>query len=167
VSDEADQHSDQVDEDRLPLLRLAVDQGVKSLEAQSSSLDSMHSRAGVLLGAAAAVTAFFGGVSVDVDGVGDFSFWLAVGLFALTAIVCMQVIQVRGDWQFTNSAATIAGYAGKYTEQKSLEVIAADLQRRYRAHEEQLQTMGRNLRLASIWLVLEVLSFVWLLSTNQ
>lgn len=159
--------SEDVERDQIVLLRLAVDQGVKSLEHQSSTLDSLHGRAGVLLGAAAAVTAFFGSAAVDTDSTDVFLFWLAMALFLGVAGTCIGVVQVRSDWKFTNSARSIADYAGRFSELESLKVIADDLQDRYDIHESQLSKRGRLLTLASIWLVAEVISFAWLLTSTH
>jgi len=153
--------------DRIEVLRLAVDQGVKSIEHQSSTLDSFHTRAGVLLGAGAAVTAFFGQAASDVDAADEFQFWLGLALFVGLAAMCILVLQARSDWQFTNSPKAIADWAGQKSETEVLELTAENLQERYGKHETQLQKLGRRLTLAGAWLVAEVLSFGWLLSTHQ
>jgi predicted permease len=74
------------------------DEAMRSLDQQRETLDSVYSRTGTLLSAAAIATSFLGGVAFDDDNVGGAGI-VAVALFAVLGGICAWILIPR-RWNF-------------------------------------------------------------------
>lgn len=86
---------------------LAFTEAVRSLEAQSASLDGVRNRAGIVISAAAIVAGFLGPAALRADGWAYFAAILFVGACIGAAVVLMPI----KDWRSTtNVNDLISGY---------------------------------------------------------
>lgn len=93
-------------EDCDPRKKLAYEESIRSLEQQSSSLDDLRSRTGILLTALALSASFLGARALDISGFSAWS-WVAIGCFAAAGFFSLGVLWPSGDWHFTSKAGTI------------------------------------------------------------
>jgi hypothetical protein len=76
---------------------IAYAEAVRVLSEQSGLVDSLRSRAGLLLSVAAIITSFLGSQSIRGDGVGPLA-WLALCGFATASALCLAVLWPR-HWE--------------------------------------------------------------------
>ncbi len=89
---------------------LAYEEAKRALEEQERVVTELRSRAGVLIGAAAITTSFFGGRALTGDKVHTAS-WIAITCFALLGGTVLVVLWPWRDWRFTvNAQAFIETY---------------------------------------------------------
>jgi hypothetical protein len=79
-------------------LRLAYESSVRAIGDQAGVLESLRSRAGTMLAAAALVTSFFGGQALVEEGL-DLEPWSLVGL-AVAAFIAMAACTIFILWPF-------------------------------------------------------------------
>jgi len=141
-----------------PRKRLAFDQSVRALNLQSSVLDDLRSRTGILLTALSLSATFLGSRALD----GGFSTWtrVAVGFFIASAGYCLGVLWPRGDWGFALNGPAILG---EYVQKQSsagldhmLVEIAEINQENWEQNAERLRWLFWCFRLAVLALVLQV-----------
>ena len=98
-----------------PLGAVAYDEARKAVEGQAATLDSVQTRAGTLLAAAALVSSFLGGQALGQPTVSNGHIvkttvgllgWLAIGTFVGVAALALAVLWPR-EWRFDMAAAPI------------------------------------------------------------
>lgn len=89
-------------EEHDPSYKLAFDEGGRALDAQERAVNELRSRAGVLIGAAAITTSFFGSKAAT-GGHLSSAGWGAVTAFALVATAVLVVLWPWRDWEFSAS----------------------------------------------------------------
>lgn len=138
--------------------RLAFDESVRALTLQSSSLDDLRGRTGILLTALSLTATFVGSRALD----GGFSTWteIALGLFIVSASFCLAVLWPRGDWGFTFNAKTILNGYAREPNSASLNEMLVDFaeinQENWEANAERLKWLYWCFRVAVLALVLQV-----------
>lgn len=78
------------------LYKVAYDEAVRALSEQQASIDSFHTRAGLLFSAAAITTSFLGADALGGGGMNVAS-WLALLCFVVVAIASLAVLWPR-EW---------------------------------------------------------------------
>jgi hypothetical protein len=88
-----------------PRKKLAFDESIRSLTLQSSVLDDLRSRTGILLTAVSLTATFLGSKALQ----HGFTFWTEVGLgcFLVSGGFCLAVLWPSGSWNFVFNAKTI------------------------------------------------------------
>jgi hypothetical protein len=89
-----------------PRKRLAYEESVRSLQLQSSSLDDLRSRTGILVSALALSASFLGARSLDLYGFTGWN-WAALVAFGVAGGACLGILWPRGKWRFASNAKTI------------------------------------------------------------
>lgn len=90
---------------------LVYEESQRALDQQQDALDNLHTRAGVLVAAAAIVSSFLGGQALRSGG--DFTTWslLAVAALAVVGVAAILVLWPTGGWVFSNRVDTLlSGY---------------------------------------------------------
>src|SRR5207249_3081647 len=83
-------------------------EALRALDQQQSVLESMRTRAGTLLSAAAIATAFFSGISVNnTKGLGGWG-WGATASFVGVLACCLVILLPTKGWWFKSGPATLA-----------------------------------------------------------
>src|SRR5687767_5816448 len=82
--------------------QLAYDEAVRALSQQQSRLDSLRTRAGILLSAAAIATSFLGGKALEERAPTWWS-WTGVGAFAALSVFALLILWPRDEWKFAAS----------------------------------------------------------------
>jgi hypothetical protein len=141
-----------------PRKKFAYDESVRALNLQSSALDDLRARTGILLAAVSLTATFIGSRALE-EG---FSTWtrLALGFFIASGGFCLGVLWPRGDWGFTFNAKTILeGYieASNPAELDEMFVELAEInQTNWETNAEKLRWLYWSFRLAVLALVLQV-----------
>ena len=89
-----------------PRKKLAYDESVRALELQSSALDDLRSRTGILLAALSLSASFLGAQALKDPGLTGWS-WAAIGSFAVSGLLSLGVLWPGWKWRFTSNAKTI------------------------------------------------------------
>jgi hypothetical protein len=89
-----------------PRLILALEESARSISQQQEALNSLHTRAGIVLSAAAIASSLFGAQMLRDDSLSCLS-WDALAAFVLAAGASLYVLWPRSDWRFSNSATTL------------------------------------------------------------
>jgi hypothetical protein len=92
-------------------IKIIYEEAVRGWSLQSSVLDELRSRTGVLLAAASVAVALLG--SSDISKHEGFTTlgWFAVGAFGLVLGLCLYVLFPTGGWTFTHDAKlALKGY---------------------------------------------------------
>jgi len=143
---------------------LAYEEAKRALEEQERVVAELRSRAGVLIGAAAITTSFFGGRMLG-RHVHALS-WIAIACFALLGVTVLIVLWPWRDWRFTiNAQAFIQTYLEPPDgEPLELSVIHRDLalhmSASWDANRRQLRWLLRAFRLTAVLLIGEVVFWI-------
>jgi hypothetical protein len=86
-----------VDDD--PRQALVYNEAVRTLEQQQAVIESIRTRAGILLSAAAIATAFLSGIVVTKHRL-DVLGWLATVAFVGVVGLCMAILWPTREWKF-------------------------------------------------------------------
>ena len=83
------------------LYRVAYDEAVRALSEQQAVIDSLRTRAGILLSAAAITTSFLGAQALD-GGDSGLAVWLAMTSFVSVALASLAILWPH-EWEFTTN----------------------------------------------------------------
>jgi hypothetical protein len=89
--------------------RIAYDEAVRALSQQQSMIDSLRTRAGLLLSAAAITTSFLGAQALN-DGQSSLMTWLALASFVGLSIVALAILWPHRLEFTANPANVIESY---------------------------------------------------------
>lgn len=141
---------------------LAYTEGVRALSEQQAVIDNFRTRAGLLLSGAAIATSFLGNAAIE-SGTTAWT-WVAISLFVLLGAFVLLVLWPRRDWEYTIRPELLIENYIEHPEPLNLSEIHRDLalhmDRSYLQNRGQLLRLIRYFRLASIFLMLEVLAWV-------
>jgi hypothetical protein len=152
----------------VPLEHLAYDEATRAIDRQSTSLDGLRARAGILLAAVSLATSFFGGLAL---GDGDLStpaiaFVVVAILSGLAAgVLCVAVLWPRAEWKFNIGAKELLPRLEAADDEASAyRSLALTLEEAYDENEDGLGSLLWRFRLACIALGVEALA--WLLAVT-
>lgn len=89
--------------------RIAYDEAVRALSQQQSTIESLRTRAGLLLSAAAITTSFLGAQALN-DGGPNVATWMALACFAGLSIAALAILWPHRLEFTANPANVIANY---------------------------------------------------------
>jgi hypothetical protein len=151
-----------------PRTELVYNESVRALQVQSSSLDDLRSRTGILLAALALTASFLGARALDVSGFTTWS-WIAVGCFGGSGICCLLILFPWGEWHFTHDANKVIQEFMEEEDEANLDEmhreIAETNQKNWTNNNSKLAPLFWLFRLAVLLLVLQV--GFWLISLGN
>jgi hypothetical protein len=149
-----------------PRIKIAYDESVRGWSLQSSVLDEIRSRTGVLLAATSVSSALLG--SADLTRHGTFSAITVGALIAFSASVglCVYVLWPTTDWTFTHDTQRVLeAYTGDgQTLDYMRESLALKADEYRDANEKKLRQQFSAFRWASVALGLTIV--LWLIDLN-
>jgi hypothetical protein len=113
------------DADKDILYRVAYDEAVRALSEQQVAIDSVRSRTGLLLSAAAVTTSFLGAQALKV-GDPTPAAWLAMAGFAGVSLASLAILWPR-RWEFFTGPAEIIDTYIEADEPARVELVHRDL----------------------------------------
>ncbi len=81
-------------------------ESVRALDMQSTAVDEIRSRTGVLLAAASVATAFLGATALQHDGFSTVNIAATV-VFVLVLVLCLWILSPADDWEFAYNATVL------------------------------------------------------------
>ncbi len=163
-------------EDHLKINEVAFEQGMRSLDHQRATLESIRTRAVAIATVSGAVAAFLGhevltrlpamnqGLSIHQHA----SVWLALSSLGLSVICVIQMIRPRAGWvfHFTSSKIIDQFAYGKHATDlsRTYEVLARFAETHHDNNEAKLRATFCWLRIALAALVGQVVA--WLITMN-
>ncbi|MEO6194128.1 MAG: hypothetical protein ABIS20_14055 [Thermoanaerobaculia bacterium] len=149
-------------------LELAYDSAVQALARQSTNLDELRARTGVLLAAASVSTAYLGSEALKGSHAGYFD-WLAVVCFFGVGIMAVIILWPRSGWLFVVDAVSLIRDYIDLANPPELERIRRELALHfgynYRYNQKRLDFLYWCVQLASFLLVVEIVA--WLISLSE
>ncbi len=142
-------------------------ESIRNLSQQAQVLDSIRSRAGVLIAAASVVSALLGGPALQ-GGPFRLSVGLAVIVFLLSMYLALRVVAPRKNWRFRFGIADIVA---KVESSEDVDLVwlqrtlALRNEKNYEANETQLNELFETYRWAARLLILDVL--LWLVALSS
>jgi hypothetical protein len=124
---------------------IAYDEAVRALSQQQSMIDSLRTRAGLLLSAAAVTTSFFGAQTLS-DGGLNIATWLALASFVGLSVASLAILWPHGLEFTANPANVIKSYI-ETAEPLSVAEIHRDLS--LHMHDSYAENLAGQKQLAS------------------
>ena len=150
------------DADKNTPYRIAYDEAVRALSQQQSIIESLRTRAGLLLSAAAITTSFLGAQALS-DGGPSVITWLALASFVSLAIAALAILWPH-RLEFTASPANVIKSYIETEEPLSVAEIQRDLSlHMHSSYAENLahqQQLASRFRLAGLLLTVEVILWI-------
>jgi hypothetical protein len=87
-------------------IRLAYDESVRAIVQQQESLNSLHTRAGLVLSAAAVTSSLFA-TQILKHGSPTCLTWNALAAFVVVGVAAVYVLWPRNGWRFSNDVTTL------------------------------------------------------------
>jgi hypothetical protein len=147
---------------------LVYGEAVRVLSIRREGLESLRSRAGVVLSGAAIASSLFGGRAVS-TGLGVFG-WAALMSFAGLGFALLVILWPRPEWLGTTMPSRIIETDIEVSDPLSVELIRRDLALQievaYRDNTVLYEQLARSFRLAAVLLNVEVLAWVIDLATK-
>jgi hypothetical protein len=143
-------------------VRLAYDESIRGLNMQSTAVDELRSRTGVLIAAATVASAFLGSVALARHSA---TYWANIlGLLAFVAVIgfSLGVLWPSEDWEFVYDPEILDDdyFAQDVEATEMCRAMSLGNASSHRRNQSQLNGRFRMLRLASVALLLDVL--LWL-----
>lgn len=148
--------------------RIAIiyEEAVRAWSLQSSVLDELRSRTGVLLAAASVAVALLG--SSDISKHEGFTIlgWFAIGAFGMTLVLCLYVLFPTNGWTFTHDAKlALKGYVeAELNLDDTREGLAIKADEYRNENDEKLRSMFLAFQGASLALGVSIV--LWLIDLN-
>lgn len=153
--------------DRDSLYRVAYDEAVRALSEQQGAIDSLQSRAGLLLSAAAINTSIFSARALD-SGDPNLATWLAMANFVAVAVVSLAILWPH-RWTFTADPGDLVRAYVETGESAPMEGLYRELSLHMRnSYAKNLNGIGRLAALfqtASALFTLEVILWIVAVAT--
>jgi hypothetical protein len=150
------------------LYKVAYDEAVRALSEQQAAIESVRTRAGMLLSVAAVTTSFLGAQALQGGGSGIFS-WLALLSFAAVAGTSLAILWPH-DWELAASPrGVVEGYTA-FAEAIRVEHLYRDLSLRmsvsFIENHQGLQNLAVLFQAASALLTVEVVLWIAAIATS-
>ncbi len=129
-----------------PYEDVILEEARRAIQMQSSSLDELRSRTGVLLAAAALSASFLGSATAHVGVAISFSGGAALILFALGVALCVYLLAPqRKNWTFVNSPKILTNdWIVQEQRGQSMRLFLAEcMEDQYDENEQQLEVLYR------------------------
>ena len=150
-------------DDLAGVLELVYEASVRRLEYLTEVKTSYHTRAGILLAAATAATAFLGGAILNESG-GSFTedrgVALAIVLYLAVGVASGAVLWPRTWFLTDDPRVMIEGYVGR-TLNDTRWLVSEQHALRADSHDQALRRMRRWLQLAAWLTIVEVALWMW------
>ncbi len=142
--------------------RIAYDEAVRALSQQQSMIDSLRTRAGLLLSAAAITTSFLGAQALN-DGGAGFATWLALASFVALSVAALAVLWPH-RLEFTADPANVIESYIETEEPLSVAEIHRDLSlHMHGSYADNLagqKQLASRFRFAGVLLTVEVIFWI-------
>jgi hypothetical protein len=152
-----------VEGDESRAYELVYSEAVRASSRQRDALESLRTRAGVVLSGAAITSSLFGGQAVGAGRLGPFG-WIAVACFAGLGLSLLVILWPRPEWQGTPLPSRVIATDIEGPDPLPLKLIWRDLalhvESVYRATDAVYERLARSFRLATILLNVEVLMWI-------
>ena len=149
--------------------QLAYEEAKRSIDRQSTNLDGLRTRAGILLAAIGLVTTFLGGQALADDHVSPWMVGAAIVASGVAGALCVAVLWPRGKWKFNLSAREIITHleTAERTPSASgtLKALSLRHELNYEHNDKRLQTLFWLFRVASGLLAVEIILWIVALGT--
>jgi hypothetical protein len=149
-----------------PRLTLVYEEATRGWSLQSSVLDEIRTRTGILLSAASVSSAFLG--AADLTRHPRFAplTWLAIGSFVVVVLLCVNILRPSEGWCFAHDSE---GLLESYVDPgRSLDYMHQELARAadgyWKANDEKMKTMFKAFRVASFFMGASTV--LWLIDLN-
>lgn len=143
--------------------RVAYDEAVRALSQQQGMIDSLRTRAGLLLSAAAITTSFLGAQALN-DGGPSAATWLALATFVGVSVTALAVLWPHHRLEFTANPANVIESYIETEEPLSIAEIHRDLSLHMHAsYADNLadqKQLAFRFRLAGVLLTVEVILWI-------
>jgi hypothetical protein len=146
-----------------PRIALAYEESVRAVVQQQDVLNSLHTRAGLVLSAAAITSSLFA-AQVLGDGSPTCLTWSALGAFAIVGCAALYVLWPRNGWRFSNS---VPGLLSEWVDKSNASInemrrdVAEFNQGAYSDNQKMLGRLHIGFQIASAALGIEVV--LWLI----
>lgn len=142
--------------------RIAYNEAVRALSQQQSMIDSLRTRAGLLLSAAAITTSFLGAQALN-DGGPSIATWLALASFVSLSVASLAILWPH-SLEFTANPANVIESYIETEEPLSVAEIHRDLSlHMHGSYADNLagqKQLASRFRLAGVLLTLEVIFWI-------
>jgi hypothetical protein len=142
--------------------KVAYDEGVRALSQQQILIDSIRTRAGLLLSAGAITTSFLGAQALN-DGHPDFGTWLALVAFVGLSVAGLSILWPH-RWEFNADPANLIETYVETESPAPVSEIHRDLSlhmhRSYVENQAGRDQLATRFRIAGVLLTIEVV--VWI-----
>lgn len=148
--------------------RIAYDEAVRALSQQQSMIDSLRTRAGLLLSAAAITTSFLGAQALN-DGGPSAATWLALASFVTLSIAALAILWPHRLEFTANSANVIENYVETAQPLSVADIhrdLALHMHASYAENLEGQKQLASRFRLAGVLLTVEVLFWIFDLASK-
>jgi hypothetical protein len=146
---------------------LAFAEAVRALAVRREALESLRSRAGVVLSGAAIASSLFGARAID-DGLGPFA-WAAVLAFLALSLALLAVLWPRTEWQPATDPSWIIRAIeaeGQATLPRMRRRLALEMEATYRSNSRLYERLARYFRVAAALLNVEVIGWIFDLASK-
>lgn len=145
--------------DRTREFEFVYAESIRNLGQQSQVLDSIRSRAGLLIAAANVVTALLAGPTFAARGGASLGSWLAIAAFLVAVVLALAILWPRTEWNFRFGIADIVDRLDSRPEMDLNELqrrLALKNEESYVANEQQMDGLFNLFRWSTLVLIVEV-----------
>lgn len=151
------------------LYKVAYDEAVRALSEQQAAIESVRTRAGLLLSAAAVTTSFLGAQALQGGGAGFFSCLALLGFVAVAA-TSLAILWPR-DWESTANSRRVLDSFTKSAGEIRIEDLYRDLSLRmqvsFSANHQGLNELATLFQAASGLLTIEVVLWIAAIASDH
>lgn len=144
------------------LYKVAYDEAVRALSEQQAAIESVRTRAGLLLSAAAVTTSFLGAQALRGGSTG-FCSWLALLSFVAVASTSLAILWPR-DWELTANSRGVVESCIESTAEIQIEDLYRDLSLHmdgsFLENHRGLERLAAFFQVASGFLTIEVVLWI-------
>jgi len=144
------------------LYKIAYEEAVRALSEQQAAIESVRTRAGLLLSAAAVTTSFLGAQALQ-SGSSTFFSWLALLAFVAVAATSLAILWPR-RWEFTANSREVIEGCIEFAEEIRVEdlhrALSLCMQRSFSVNHRGLTELAVLFQAASGLLTVEVVLWI-------
>jgi hypothetical protein len=152
-----------VETDNAEAYELVLNEAIRASSRQQDALESLRTRAGVVLSGAAVASSLFGGQAFSAGHVGAFG-WIAVVSFAGLGLALLVILWPRPEWQDAAAPSRVIESDIEGPRPLPVKLIRRDLSLHLEAVYAENQTLyerlARDFRFAAVLLNIEVLAWI-------